>query len=42
MIRLFIVACVWVAAVLAGVLALLFHAWWALPAAVLASRALGT
>ena len=43
MIRPFIVACVWVAAVLAGVLALLFHAWWALPAAVLAGlAALGT
>ena len=39
MIRPFIVACIWVAAVLAGVLALLFHAWWTLPAAVLAGLA---
>ena len=43
MVRPLIVAGVWVAAVLAGVLALLFHVWWALPAAVLAGlAALGT
>ena len=43
LVRPLIVAGVWVAAVLAGVLALLFHVWWALPAAVLAGlAALGT
>ena len=43
MVRPLIVAGVWVAAVLGGVLALLFHVWWALPAAVLAGlAALGT